>query len=144
MTEIPKRTMGPRPHGPRSVVRAGNMDETLARFMGEVGHQTIGWYGQNIEPRLRALEWRALPWYRKRWYRFLGSKLVRWFAKTKLGLWFTAKVGKKQPAPESPPQPDEVPETAERQTRACAKCGKMFIVHDQSRICPVCVAEANR
>ncbi len=147
------RYKGPKLKGGQTIVRVKALEDTLEQFNSEIGHRLSIWFTNALHPvfmdfeqRIAALEWKATPWWKKLWIRL---------ARSRLGLWFVRRYGPEieQTEPEEAPQPGKAPETADpepetapeppsetpqRQTRTCAQCGQRFIVHDDSRICPVC------
>jgi len=134
-----KRYIGPRPHGMRTVVRVGPLEETLKEFRSEIGKSLSVWYAHAVLPvhkdiavRLAHLEYMALPWWKR--------LLIR-VANSKLGHWFTTKFGEKPQDTEEEPQEESETGSAlaeEEQVRTCPKCGERFKVHGNHRICPVC------
>ena len=152
------RVIGNKPKGGQTHVKVRMLEDTLEAFKSEIGRSVSIWWVREQEPRIQQLIWASAPWYKK--------LLVR-LARSRIGRWFTRKFGPKPvqnqasdgqthtshleevPRPEKVPEtadsePEKVPETPseERQTRTCAKCGKMFIVHGPDRICPVCQLKA--
>ena len=146
------RVIGNKPRGRQTHVKVGMLDDTLEEFKSEMGQRVAGWWIKTNEPRIKSLErqvlmltWANIPWYKK--------MIVR-IARSRLGLWFTRKFGPKEDpsveieGPPDTPQPEKAPETTDsapetpaevKPRRTCAQCGKLFVVHDQSRICPICV-----
>ena len=169
MTEKRKRVPGPRPKGGQTIVRYAVLEETLENYTHETGQRLSAWFAGVVQPlfmdfeaRIAALEWGILPWYKKLWYRwkFKREKQREMGRKERpvdngevgpgnLGNEAAVAQGSLRPVTsQEAAQPETAPETPsdappQRETRVCARCTQKFIVHDQSRICPVCVLKDN-
>ena len=151
MTEKRKRVPGPRPKGGQTIVRYAVLEETLENYTHETGQRLSAWFAGVVQPlfmdfeaRIAALEWGILPWYKKLWYRWKfkceKQKELRRASKAQPEAEKVPETA--DPGPETAPEtPSEAP--PQRETRVCARCTQKFIVHDQSRICPVCVLKDN-
>ena len=142
----------------QKVVKVGMLQEEFGKFgkalLYEVATGMQRTENEYYRPRFEALEWAVKPWWKKLWIRLT------------VGTWLGKKKEEDAPQPEKapetavpepetasegPPQgdsegdsgPKETP-TEERQTRTCARCSRLFVVHGPERICPICVAEDNR
>ena len=142
MTQRPSRFVGSKPKGSQTQVRVGALEDTLESYTSETGRRLSAWFAGVVHPILMDFEGRIaaleLPWYKKLWLRFA--------ARTRPDVVEAPAVSKDSPQPIKvaetvDPEPKKSPATPQRETRTCAKCGKLFIVHNQSRICPICVAK---